>query len=72
MQVRGTIAARRFGIEPDIADWANQCALNPACIQPSQREDPAVQTEMARLSEVTERGLTRMADLAHQPLPGIE
>ena len=43
MQVRGTVAARNYGAEPDIAAWANGCALNPARIDPSQRNDPEVQ-----------------------------
>ena len=30
MQVRGTVAARTYSAEPDIAGWANGCALNPA------------------------------------------
>lgn len=68
MQVRGTIAVQRYGAEPDIADWANQCALNPARIEASHRTDPTVQTELARLEEVTGRGLNRMADLAHLPM----
>ena len=29
MQVRGTHAARTYGAEPDIAAWANRCALAP-------------------------------------------
>jgi hypothetical protein len=64
MQVRGTIAARTYGAEPDIAAWANACALNPARIQPSQRDDPAVQAAAARLSDHAEHGLARMAELA--------
>ncbi|HEY7439731.1 MAG TPA: NAD(P)-binding protein [Acidimicrobiia bacterium] len=66
MQVRGTIAARSFGAEPDIAAWANGCALNPARIQPSQREDPQVRTAAARLADHAEQGLARMAELAHE------
>jgi hypothetical protein len=64
MQVRGTLATRAFGAEPDIAAWANGCALNPARIQPSQRDDPGVQAAGARLSAVAERGLHRMTELA--------
>jgi hypothetical protein len=64
MQVRGTLATRAFGAEPDIAAWANGCALNPARIEPSQRDDPAVQTAAARLAENTEAGLARMTELA--------
>ena len=43
MQVRGTLATTAFGAEPDIATWANQCALNPSRVDPAQRDDPAVQ-----------------------------
>jgi hypothetical protein len=69
MQVRGTIAARTYGAEPDIATWANGCALNPARIEPSQRDEPAVQAAAARLANAAERGLARMAVLADEPLP---
>ncbi len=69
MQVRGTIATQTYGAEPDIAAWANSCALNPARIESSQRNNPAVQAAAARLADVAERGLTRMAELAHEPLP---
>ena len=41
----------RYGAEPDIAAWANGCALNPARIEPSQRDDPAVQAAAARLAD---------------------
>ena len=68
MQVRGTLAARAYGAEPDIAAWANACALNPARIHPSQRDDPAVQAAVARLADHAERGLARMAEMAHEPL----
>jgi hypothetical protein len=70
MQVRGTLAMRAFGAEPDIADWANGCALNPARILPSQRDDPAVKAAAARVAEHATRGLPRMAELAREPLPG--
>lgn len=72
MQVRGTIAARTYGAEPDIAAWANRCALNPARIEPPQRDEPAVQAAAARLADHSERGLTRMAELAQEPLPRFE
>jgi hypothetical protein len=68
MQVRGTIAARTFGAEPDIAAWANDCALNPARMEPSQRDDPAVQAAAARFADGVEPGLARMAELAHESL----
>ncbi len=67
MQVRGTVAASTYGAEPDIAAWANGCALNPARVEPSRRNDPAVQAAAARLADDTEHGLARMADLARRP-----
>jgi hypothetical protein len=72
MQVRGTLAARTYGAEPDIAAWANSCALNPARIEPAQRDDPAVRAAAARVAEHAERGLARMAALAGEPLPGTD
>ena len=71
MQVRGIIAARAFGAEADIAAWADGCALNPARIEPFRRDDPSVEAAAARLSDCAERGLTRMAALAGEPLPSI-
>jgi hypothetical protein len=69
MQVRGTIATRAYGAEPDIAAWANGCALNPARIQPAQRDDPAVRAAAARLDVHADAGLTRLAQLAPEPVP---
>jgi hypothetical protein len=71
MQVRGAVATRTYGAEPDIADWANGCALNPARIQPSQRDDPAVQAAAARVADVAGPGLARLAELADEPLPDV-
>jgi hypothetical protein len=59
MQAIGTTATRTYGAEPDIADWSNGTALNPARIQPGQREEPAVQAAASRLADHAERGLTR-------------
>jgi hypothetical protein len=72
MQVRGTLALRTFNAEPDIAAWANRCALNPARIEDAQRDDPAVRAAAARLADHAGRGLTRLAELANEPLPGGE
>ncbi len=64
MQVRGTLATRAFGAEPDIAAWANDCALNPARVTSSQREEPAVQAALARVTDRVEPGLARLTELA--------
>ncbi len=68
MQVRGTLATRAFGAEPDIAAWANGCALNPARLPAEQRTTPAVQEAGARLAAVADEGLVRMTALAQGPL----
>jgi hypothetical protein len=67
MQARGTVAAATFGAEPDIAAWANLCALNPARVDPAQRNDPAVQAARARLADHAEGGLARLSALAVEP-----
>jgi hypothetical protein len=67
MQVRGTIAARTYGAEPDIAAWADGCALNPARVGAARRSDPAVVAVAARLADHIEPGLSRMAELAREP-----
>jgi hypothetical protein len=71
MQVRGTLAARAFGAEPDIVMWANQCALNPARLDPLRAFDPAVTSASARMADVSERGLEWMAKLAGMSFPGF-
>lgn len=68
MQARGTVAARTYGAEPDIAAWANGCALNPARVAPSQRDEPAVRAAAARAADSVERGLSRMAALGGDPV----
>jgi hypothetical protein len=70
MQVRGAVAASRYGAESDIAAWANACALNPARIDLSQAE-PALNNAIVRANQASERGLPRMAELANEPLPTI-
>jgi hypothetical protein len=71
MQLRGTLATRAYGAEPDIAAWANGCALNPAKVEPSQRGDPAVQAASARLADHMEVGLARLAELGRSAaIPG--
>jgi NAD(P)-binding Rossmann-like domain len=72
MQVRGTVAARTYGAQPDIAAWANGCALNPSRIEPSRREEPGVQAAATRLADHIDRGLTNMAELARMQPPRLD
>jgi hypothetical protein len=69
MQARGAVAATTYSAEPDIAAWANGCALNPSRVTPAQREEPRVPAAAARLAEHAERGIARLAELAAEPLP---
>jgi len=52
MQVLGTVAARTYGAEPDIAEWANRCALNPARIDTSRRVKHGALLDAELLAEV--------------------
>jgi hypothetical protein len=70
MQARGISAAATFGAEPDIAAWANSCALNPARINAAQRDEPEVRAAAARLADCAEPGFARLAALAKEPLSG--
>lgn len=69
MQLRGALAIRAFGAEPDIATWADECALNPARVEPGRRDDPRLAAAAARLAGHAARGLVRLAELAGEPLP---
>jgi hypothetical protein len=64
MQLLGGLATRAYGAEPDIADWANGCALNPARIEASRRDEPAVRKAAARVAAHAATGLARLAELA--------
>jgi hypothetical protein len=66
MQARGAVASATFGAEPDIAAWANACALNPARISEAQRSEPAVRAASARLADHAELGLARLSALANE------
>ena len=69
MQVRGALANRAFGAEPDVSAWANACALNPARIEAHRRDDPDVVAASARVAAVAGAGLARLAELSGEPLP---
>lgn len=69
MHMRGILATRTYEAEPDIAVWANRCALNPARLTPDRADDPDVVAAQARVAGVAESGLaglTRLADMARE------
>lgn len=63
-QAAGGKAARAFGSEPDIVDWANRIALNPARIPPGYGSTPALDDALERLRRFTTPGLDRLTELA--------
>lgn len=67
MQLRGTLATRSYCSEPDIARWANGCALNPARIEASRREDPAVRAAAARAAGSVDAALASLAEMLEEP-----
>ena len=64
MNVLGTRAAMSFSAEPDIKQWADQVALNPARIPPGSPGSPALDDARARLSTHTQPALARLVELA--------
>lgn len=68
-QGRHSLATRAFTAEPDIAAWANAYALNPARVEPSQRDEPSVQAATARLAHHAASGLARLSERGGEPLP---
>lgn len=71
MQFRGMLATRTYNAEPDIAEWANNCALNPARVDPSRANDRAIKDSSERLSGILSAGLERLAEFAGMPLAGM-
>ena len=70
MNVLGARGAALFNSEPDIKDWANEVALNPARIPPGYSSSTALDTVLARLQEHSGPGLARMAELSGADLLG--
>ncbi|MCF6376122.1 pyridine nucleotide-disulfide oxidoreductase [Nocardioides KLBMP 9356] len=66
MNVRGARASMAFGAEPDIAEWANTVAVNPARIPPDHPGSQALDLARERLAAATAPGITALAALAAQ------
>ena len=63
MNVRGMRSAAAFGSEPDVKDWADRVALNPARIPPEHPASPELDAVRARLATHTAPGIARLAEL---------
>ena len=64
MNVRGTQAVMSFTSEPDIKEWSNRVALNPARIPPEHPGSVALDDARERLAAHVRPGLARLAALA--------
>jgi hypothetical protein len=63
MNVLGTKAALSFSAEPDIKEWSDRVALNPARVPPGYPGSAALDDARERLVRHTRPGLARLAEL---------
>lgn len=63
MNLLGTRATISFGSQPDIKEWANGVALNPARVPPEQDRSAALTSVLGRLQVQVPRGLAALAEL---------
>ncbi len=63
MTVVGTRSAMSFSAEPDIKEWADRVALNPARIPPGHPGSAALDDARERLATHTRPALARLAEL---------
>jgi hypothetical protein len=64
MQALGGRASLAFNAEPDIKEWANRVALNPARIPPGQTVDDDLGTAVGRFHKAVTPGIAAMTELA--------
>ena len=64
MNVLGTRAAMSFLAEPDIREWSDGVALNPARVPPAYAGSAALDEARARLAAYTRPALARLAELS--------
>ncbi len=64
MNVRGTRAAQSFMAEPDVKEWANAAAINPARTPPGHLGSAALDHARDRLATHLRPGLARLAELS--------
>ncbi|MDO9497430.1 MAG: NAD(P)/FAD-dependent oxidoreductase [Nocardioides sp.] len=67
MNVLGLRNSALFGSEPDIKDWTNRVALNPARIPPEHPGSAELDDAVARLQANMGPGVARLAQLSGMP-----
>lgn len=63
MNVLGSRNVARFSSEPDVADWVNRIAVNPARVPPEHPGSAALADALGRLGRFTGPGIARLAEL---------
>jgi hypothetical protein len=64
MQTLGGRASLAFGAEPDLEDWVNRVALNPARVPPERAADADLAAAQKRFSSAVGPGMQVLAELA--------
>jgi len=67
MNVLGMRSSAAFGSEPDIKDWTNRIALNPARVPPEHPASAELDATLARLAANVGPGVARLAQLGGMP-----
>lgn len=67
MQVRGARNSASFSAEPDISQWTQRIAVNPARIPPGYPASPALDDAVDRLGRHLGPGVARLAELGGLP-----
>ena len=68
MNVLGMRSSAAFGSEPDVKDFSNRVALNPARVPPEHPGSPALDDVLARLAAHVGPGVARLDELRRHPL----
>jgi len=64
MNARGARAVASFGAEPDIADWSNRVAINPARVPPGHPGSAALDHALEQVRTWSAPGAARLAALS--------
>ena len=67
MNVRGARNSASFSAEPDIKQWTDRIAVNPARIPPEYPDSPALDDTVGRLGRYLGPGVARLAELGNLP-----
>ena len=64
MNLVGMRNVASFSAEPDIKDWSDRVAVNPARVPPERATEPAIADAVARMRGATPDAVARLAALS--------